>query len=92
MKAEMKLIGVLAVLAGLIGTRPAIGQTLDKVRLGNSGTGINVYLLDIGKRLGIFRKNGIDLEVDLRQQRLAAQPSAAGRHLRHGHCRRARKR
>ena len=62
MKADMKLIGVLAVLAGLVGTRPAIGQTLDKVRLGNSGTGINVYLLDIGKRLGIFRKNGIDLE------------------------------
>ncbi len=41
---------------------PVVAQTLEKVRLGNSGTGINVYLLDIGKRLGIFRKNGIDLE------------------------------
>jgi NitT/TauT family transport system substrate-binding protein len=39
-----------------------VAQTLDKVRLGNSGTGINVYLLDIGKRLGIFRKYGLDLE------------------------------
>ena len=40
----------------------AVAQTLDKVRLGNSGTGINVYLLDIGKRMGIFRKHGLDLE------------------------------
>ena len=40
----------------------ALAQTLEKVRLGNSGTGINVYLLDIGKRMGLFRKNGIDLE------------------------------
>jgi len=40
----------------------AVAQPLDKVRLGNSGTGINVYLLDIGKRMGIFRKHGLDLE------------------------------
>ncbi|MSP38937.1 MAG: hypothetical protein EXR70_10650 [Deltaproteobacteria bacterium] len=40
----------------------ASAQSLDKVRLGNSGTGINVYLLDIGKRMGLFRKHGIDLE------------------------------
>ena len=37
-------------------------QTLDKIRLGYSGTGINNYVLDMGKRQGIFRKNGIDVE------------------------------
>ncbi|HYA28414.1 MAG TPA: ABC transporter substrate-binding protein [Acidobacteriota bacterium] len=37
-------------------------QTLEKIRLGNSGTGINVYLLDLGRRLGLFRKQGLDLE------------------------------
>jgi ABC-type nitrate/sulfonate/bicarbonate transport system substrate-binding protein len=62
MKANMNLIGILAVLASFVGARPIIAQSLEKVRLGNSGTGINVYLLDIGKRLGIFRKHGIDLE------------------------------
>jgi len=41
----------------------AAAQTPDKVRLGYSGTGINNYVLQIGKRLGIFRRNGIDLEV-----------------------------
>ena len=33
------------------------------MRLGYSGTGINNYLLEMGKRQGIFRKYGIDLEV-----------------------------
>lgn len=41
----------------------AAAQNLEKVRLGYSGTGINNYVLQIGKRLGIFRKNGLDLEV-----------------------------
>jgi len=62
MKADKKLLGLLALLALFIETRPVIAQTLDKVRLGNSGTGINTYLLDLGRRTGIFRKQGIDLE------------------------------
>jgi NitT/TauT family transport system substrate-binding protein len=41
----------------------AAAQTLEKVRLGYSGTGLNNYTLEMGKRLGIFRRNGIDLEV-----------------------------
>jgi NitT/TauT family transport system substrate-binding protein len=41
---------------------PIEAQTLEKIRLGNSGTGINVYLLDFGRRLGLFRKHGIDME------------------------------
>jgi NitT/TauT family transport system substrate-binding protein len=41
----------------------ALGQTLDKMRLGYSGTGLNNYVLEMGRRAGIFRKNGLDLEV-----------------------------
>ena len=42
---------------------PADSQTLDKMRLGYSGTGLNNYVLEMGRRSGIFRKNGLDLEV-----------------------------
>ncbi|MET0644473.1 MAG: hypothetical protein ABWZ17_08855, partial [Candidatus Binatia bacterium] len=42
---------------------PAYSQTLDKMRLGYSGTGLNNYVLEMGRRGGIFRKNGLDLEV-----------------------------
>jgi NitT/TauT family transport system substrate-binding protein len=38
-------------------------QTPEKMRLGYSGTGINNYVLEMGRRLGLFRKNGVDLEV-----------------------------
>jgi NitT/TauT family transport system substrate-binding protein len=38
-------------------------QTPEKTRLGYSGTGINNYVLEMGRRLGLFRKNGVDLEV-----------------------------
>ena len=62
MKIGKSAIALLVILLSWIGAQPVMAQTLDKVRLGNSGTGINVYLLDIGKRLGIYRKNGIDLE------------------------------
>ena len=46
-----------------IGALEAPAQTLDKIRLGYSGTGISSYSLEIGKRLGIFRRNGLDVEV-----------------------------
>jgi NitT/TauT family transport system substrate-binding protein len=42
---------------------PAGSQTLEKMRLGYSGTGLNNYVLEMGRRAGIFRKNGLDLEV-----------------------------
>jgi NitT/TauT family transport system substrate-binding protein len=42
---------------------PAVGQALDKMRLGYSGTGLNNYVLEMGRRTGIFGKNGLDLEV-----------------------------
>ena len=41
----------------------SFAQTLDKMRLGYSGTGINNYVLEIGRRADIFRRNGVDLEV-----------------------------
>jgi NitT/TauT family transport system substrate-binding protein len=42
---------------------PGGAQTLDKMRLGYSGTGLNNYVLEAGRRLGIFRRNGLDLEI-----------------------------
>jgi NitT/TauT family transport system substrate-binding protein len=63
MKTILRCVGLLSVvLCTFMSGRVVHGQTLDKVRLGNSGTGINNYLLDIGRRSGIFRKNGLDLE------------------------------
>jgi NitT/TauT family transport system substrate-binding protein len=42
---------------------PGSAQSPEKMRLGYSGTGINNYVLEMGRRLGLFRKNGLDLEV-----------------------------
>ncbi len=47
----------------LLALASAYSQTLDKMRLGYSGTGLNNYVLEMGRRSGIFRKNGLDLEV-----------------------------
>jgi NitT/TauT family transport system substrate-binding protein len=49
--------------ASVVAMNPAGAQTLDKMRLGYSGTGLNNYVLEMGRRAGIFRKNGLDLEV-----------------------------
>ena len=62
MSIGMARCAVLAVLIYGLGNQSVNCQTLDKVRLGNSGTGINVYLIDVGKRMGLFRKHGVDLE------------------------------
>src|SRR5258708_6074034 len=58
----MSVLGALLLIVR-IGTLEAPAQTLDKIRLGYSGTGISSYSLEIGKRLGIFRRNGLDVEV-----------------------------
>jgi len=50
-------------LALLAAPESASAQQLDKIRLGYSGTGLNNYVLEMGKRMGIFRRNGIDLEI-----------------------------
>jgi len=63
MKYGQSLIGLLAILVSLFGTQAAKSQSLEKIRLGYSGTGINNYVLEMGKRTGIFKKNGIDVEV-----------------------------
>jgi len=63
MKTILRCFGLLPVVLCMFSSGGVVhGQTPDKVRLGNSGTGINNYLLDIGRRSGIFRKNGLDLE------------------------------
>jgi NitT/TauT family transport system substrate-binding protein len=54
---------VAASLAAMAAVGPLSAQTLDKMRLGYSGTGLNNYVLEMGRRAGIFRKNGLDLEV-----------------------------
>jgi NitT/TauT family transport system substrate-binding protein len=54
---------VAASLAAMAAVAPLSAQTLDKMRLGYSGTGLNNYVLEMGRRAGIFRKNGLDLEV-----------------------------
>ena len=48
-------------LTAVAGVAP--GQTLDKIRLGYSGTGLNNYVLEMGKRQGFFRKNGLEMEI-----------------------------
>jgi len=63
MKYGQSLIGLLAIFVSLFGTQAAKSQSLEKIRLGYSGTGINNYVLEMGKRTGIFKKNGIDVEV-----------------------------
>ncbi len=55
------LVGLLC--GGLGLDQDLAAQTVEKMRLGYSGTGINNYVLEMGKRQGIFRRNGIELEV-----------------------------
>src|SRR5712692_4161919 len=38
----------------------ALAQELQKVNVGYSGTGISQYTLEIARRQGLFRKNGLD--------------------------------
>ena len=54
---------VVSILAVAASHSPAYSQALEKMRLGYSGTGLNNYVLEMGRRGGIFRKNGLDLEV-----------------------------
>jgi ABC-type nitrate/sulfonate/bicarbonate transport system substrate-binding protein len=63
MKKGDWLIGLFATLVSLSATQAATAQGLEKIPLGYSGTGINNYVLEMGKRTGIFKKNGLELEV-----------------------------
>ncbi len=63
MTAIKALASFLFGMALLVKSQPVMSQPLDKIRLGYSGTGINNYVLDMGKRTGIFKKNGLDIEV-----------------------------
>jgi len=63
MKALTRYRKLVIALALLLDWATAGAQTLDKIRLGYSGTGLNNYVLEMGKRQGIFRRNGLDVEV-----------------------------
>src|SRR5919109_1424370 len=63
MKRTLIVLLVAIVLAVTPRIELASGQTLEKMRLGYSGTGLNNYVLEMGRRAGLFRKNGLDLEV-----------------------------
>ena len=41
----------------------AYAQPLEKIRIAYSGTGTSSYVMEIGQRNGIFRKNGLDPEI-----------------------------
>ena len=56
----------LVALAGfgcLLSFNPARSQQLTKLKIGYSGTGNTQYLLDLPRRQGVFRKNGLDTEI-----------------------------
>jgi len=63
MKNPKAILLSILLMTWLVGTDWAAAQALDKIHLGYSGTGINNYVLEMGKRQGIFRKNGLDMEV-----------------------------
>jgi NitT/TauT family transport system substrate-binding protein len=63
MNHRKSILTVTLLLASLVRIDGPAAQTVEKLRLGYSGTGINNYVLEMGKRQGIFGKNGLDLEV-----------------------------
>ena len=63
MKISKSALIAAMLFTGLGSTATLSAQTIEKMRLGYSGTGINNYVLEMGKRQGIFRRNGIELEV-----------------------------
>jgi len=47
----------------LLALNPACAQQLTKLKIGYSGTGNTQYLLELPRRQGVFRKNGLDAEI-----------------------------
>jgi ABC-type nitrate/sulfonate/bicarbonate transport system substrate-binding protein len=59
MRGKIAIGALLLVLAG----QSAAAQELTKIRLAYSGTGISNYILELPRRQGIFRRNGLDAEI-----------------------------
>src|SRR5215467_8680047 len=60
-KIHLHLVFVFLLAAALFsGLESTYGQGIEKLNIGYSGTGITQYVLEIPRRLGIYRKNGID--------------------------------
>src|SRR5262249_14098180 len=47
----------------LLAFNSAASQELTKLKIGYSGTGNTQYLLELPRRQGVFRKNGLDTEI-----------------------------
>lgn len=62
-RANSRVLAIIWILALMPVAGLAPAQTLDKIRLGYSGTGLNNYVLEMGKRQGIFRKNSLEMEI-----------------------------
>ena len=60
MKRKAVMPFVLIAFAVLFLRESTYGQGVEKINIGYSGTGITSYVLEIPRRLGIFRKNGLD--------------------------------
>ncbi|MFQ5851385.1 MAG: ABC transporter substrate-binding protein [Candidatus Binatia bacterium] len=60
------MLGFLGLLFTVVGSAPALGQTLKKVKI--TAPRNSVFILNYfgGRDAGIFRKHGIDLEIDAR--------------------------
>ena len=61
--ANKRILAIVWILALAPVASLASAQSLERMRLGYSGTGLNNYVLDMGKRQGFFRKNGLDMEI-----------------------------
>lgn len=59
-RTRILIFQMLLVALWLAPLRPALAQELQKVNVGYSGTGITQYTLEIARRQGLFRKNGLD--------------------------------
>jgi len=64
---KLPLLGILLILTvDLVDaafSRPTYAQPLEKIRIAYSGTGTTSYVMEIGQRNGIFRKNGLYPEI-----------------------------
>ena len=66
-RSPLSIVAFFGIVMGLVlsaaASRQALAQDLTKIRLAYSGTGISNYILELPRKQGIFRKNGLDAEI-----------------------------
>ena len=66
-RSHLSIVAFFGIVMGLFlsaaASRQALAQDLTKIRLAYSGTGISNYILELPRKQGIFRKNGLDAEI-----------------------------